>query len=290
MAEVRIAGRMVGDNHQVFVIAEIGINHNGDLDLAFRLIRMAHEAGCDAVKFQKRTIELCYTPEELAAPRESPWGTTNGEQKRGLEFGQLEYEKIDRYCRELGILWTASPWDEPSVDFLEQFDPPFYKIPSARVRDEDDFLRYVRSKGRPIIMSTGACNEEHIRHAVSVVGKEDLILTHCILQYPCESKDLNLSMVPILMSWFPNLPVGYSGHEKGPAPSVMAAALGACVIERHITVDRAMYGSDQAASLEPGGLEHLVRDIRVWERARGSGERIVLPAEEQNWQKLRRKK
>jgi N-acetylneuraminate synthase len=289
LAGVVIAGRPVGDEYPCFVIAEIGINHNGDLDIAKRLIQMAQEAGCDAVKFQKRTIDLCYTAEELAAPRESPWGRTNGEQKRGLEFDQGEFEEIDRYCRELGIAWFASPWDEPSVDFLEQFDPPCYKVPSARVRDEDDFLRYIRSKGRPIIMSTGACEEEHIRHAVEVVGRKDLILTHCVLQYPCESADLNLEMIRTLKEWYPDVPIGYSGHEKGVATSVMAATLGATVVERHITLDRTMYGSDQAASLEKSGVEHLVRDIRVWERARGSSAKIVLPAEEVNFQKLRRK-
>ncbi len=289
MAQINIGERVVGDGHPNFVIAEIGINHNGSLEIAKDLIRLAHDAECDAVKFQKRTIELCYTPEELETPRESPWGKTNGDQKRHLEFGLTEYQEIDRYCRELGIMWSASPWDEPSVDFLEQFDLSFYKIASPRVRDEDDFLRYVRKTGRPIIMSTGASSEDHIRHAVEVVGEENLILAHCILQYPCNSEDLNLSMISTLKSWFPNVPVGYSGHEKGPAPSLMAAVLGASVIERHITLDRAMYGSDQSASLESAGIKNLVRDLHVWDRARGTGKREILPAEEKNWEKLRRK-
>ncbi|MEX1003134.1 MAG: N-acetylneuraminate synthase family protein [Crocinitomicaceae bacterium] len=287
---VRIGNREVGDGHPCFVVAEIGINHNGDIGIAKQLIKMAHEAGCDAVKFQKRTLELCYTPEELAAPRESPWGKTNGDQKRGLEFGQVEFEEIDSYCRELGIMWFASPWDEPSVDFLEQFDPPCYKIASARVRGEDKFLRHVRSTGRPIIMSTGACEEEHIRYAVGVLGEMDLVLTHCVLQYPCDSADLNLRMITTLKDWFPDVPIGYSGHEVGESTSVMAAVLGACLVERHITLNRAMYGSDQSASMERTGLELLVRDIRKWERARGYGiTKRILPAEEANWQKLRRK-
>ncbi len=286
---VRIGNKMVGDGHPVLLVAEIGINHNGDINLAKALIKMAFDAGCDAVKFQKRTIERCYNAAELNAPRESPWGNTNGDQKRALEFGREEYDEIDRYCRELGIIWLVSPWDIPSVDFIEVYNPPCYKIPSARVRDEDDFLRYVRSTGRPIIMSTGACDESHIRHAVEVLGMEDLILTHCVLQYPCDSKDLNLRAISTLKSWYPDVPVGYSGHEKGPAPSLMAAALGANLVERHITLDRTMYGSDQAASLERHGLEILVRDIRSWEEACGDGVKRILEGEAKNYEKLRRK-
>lgn len=286
---VRIGSRFVGPGEPCFIVAEIGINHNGDIDIARQLMRVAKEAGCDAVKFQKRTLELCYTPQELAAPRESSWGTTNGDQKRGLEFGFQEFQEIDRYARELGIIWFASPWDEPSVDFLEQFNPPCYKIPSARVRGEDRFLRYIRSKDRPIIMSTGACEEEHVRHAADVLGWGNLILTHCVLEYPCESENLNLRMIEALSGWFPDVPVGYSGHEKGIATSVAAAALGAVMVERHITLDRSMYGSDQAASLEPPGTARLVRDIRTWEAARGDGIKRILPNEAKNWEKLRRK-
>lgn len=286
---VKIGDRIVGPGQPCFIVAEIGINHNGDVEIAKKLISVAKEAGCDAVKFQKRTIELCYTPEELAASRESPWGTTNGAQKRGLEFGFAQFEEIDKYARELGITWFASPWDEPSVDFLEEFNPPCYKVPSARVREEDRFLRYIRSKGRPIIMSTGACEEEHIRHAVDVLGMKDLILTHCVLEYPCESENLSLGMIQTLGDWFPNIPIGYSGHDKGVATSVVAAAIGAVMVERHITLDRSMYGSDQAASLEPAGIHRLVRDIRTWEAAKGDGVKRILPDEAKNWEKLRRK-
>ncbi len=286
---VRIADRPVGPDHPCFVVAEIGINHNGDVAIAKKLIDVAVDAKCDAVKFQKRTVELCYTPEELAAPRQSQWGTTNGEQKRGLEFGRNEFDEIDRYCREKGIMWFASPWDEPSVDFLERYEPPCYKVASARARNEDDFLRYVRRTGRPIILSTGACSEGDIRHAVEVLGDKDLVITHCVLTYPAAEGTLNLRMVSTLQEWFPEVPIGYSGHEVGLPTSVMAAVLGACVVERHITLNRAMYGSDQAASMEPGGIKGLVRDIRMWERERGDGVKGVLSSELSNLEKLRRK-
>lgn len=289
MSEVLIGGKLVGFGHPAYVIAEIGINHNGDLNIAKKLIDVALESGCDAVKFQKRTIELCYTPEELAAPRDSPWGKTNGDQKRGLEFGQKEYEEINRYCREVGMTWFASPWDEPSVDFLEQFDLPCYKIPSARVPGEDSFLNYIRSKERPIIVSTGACEEEDVRHAVEVLGTEGLIVMHCVLTYPAAEGSLNLRMISTLQEWFPQVPIGYSGHEVGLPTSVMAAVLGACAIERHITLDRAAYGSDQAASMEPAGIKSLVRDIRMWEKEKGDGVKRALPKELENLNKLRRK-
>ncbi len=286
---VQIKDKIIGDNCPCFIVAEIGINHNGDIEVAKKLIKMAYDAGCDAVKFQKRTVELCYTAEELASPRESPWGKTFGDQKRGLEFGFEEYKEIDSYCKSLNIPWFASPWDKESVDFLEQFDLPCYKIASARVRDEDDFLLYIRSKGKPIILSTGACLEEHIRHAVDVVGAEDLIITHCVLKYPCESENLNLRMINTLQKWFPSVPIGYSGHEKGVATSVMAAVLGAVLVERHVTLDRSMYGSDQSASLELSGLQRMVRDIRTWESSRGNGVKTINENEESNWNKLRRK-
>lgn len=289
MPEVIIGGRPVGDGHPCFIVAEIGINHNGDLVVAKQLIDMAVSAGCDAVKFQKRTVELCYTPAELAQSRESPWGTTNGDQKRGLEFGRAEFDEIHSYCSEKGILWFASPWDEPSVDFLEVYEPPCYKIASPRVKGEDAFLKYLRGTGRPLIMSTGACEESDVRHAVDILGTENLILMHCVLTYPISSEHLNLKTIQTLRNWFPTVPVGYSGHEVGEPTSVMAAVLGACSVERHITLSRAMYGSDQAASLEPSGLDRLVRDIRTWERASGDGVKRVLPSEEANFQKLRRK-
>jgi len=284
-----IGNHLIGPDSACFVVAEIGINHNGDINIAKKLIDVAVEAGCNAVKFQKRTIDLCYTPKELAAPRESRWGTTNGAQKRGLEFGEVEFDEIDKYCREKGIMWFASPWDEPSVDFLEKYNPPCYKIASSRVRGEDAFLRYVRSKGRPVIVSTGACEEEHIKHVVDVLGEENLVVMHCVLEYPAPEGVLNLRMIQTLSRWFPNVPIGYSGHEVGLPHSVMAAVLGASMIERHITLDRSMYGSDQAASMEPSGIKHLVRDIRIWERERGDGVKRVSENELKNWNKLKRK-
>jgi N-acetylneuraminate synthase len=286
--KVKIANKIIGGGEQTFIVAEIGINHNGSLDTAKKLIDVALEAGCDAVKFQKRTIEVVYTPEELARPRESVFGNTNGDLKRGLEFGEKEYAEIDRYCKEKGILWFASPWDEVSADFLEKFDIPCYKIASASLTD-DNLLRHVRSKGKPVILSTGMSAVEQIRHAVEVLGEEDLIILHCTSTYPGADEELNLKVIPWLKEQF-SCPIGYSGHEVGVYSSLVAAVLGACVVERHITLDRAMWGSDQAASLEPTGIRRLVRDIRrlpVW---LGDGKKRVYDSELPILQKLRRVK
>ena len=284
--EVRLGERLVGDGHPCFVLAEIGINHNGDVQIAKKLIDVASLAGCEAVKFQKRTIDVVYTPEELAKPRESPFGETNGDLKRGLEFGQAEYEQIDEYCRNKPIEWTASCWDEASVDFIDQFDPPFYKIASASLTD-DALLRHTRAKGKPIVLSTGMSTIDQIDHAVDVLGKEDLILLHCCSAYPSQYADLNLRVIPMLRERY-GVPVGYSGHETGIASSVAAVVLGACIVERHVTLDRSMWGSDQAASLEPNGIMRVVRDIRLVETALGDGVKSVLPAEIPVMQKLRR--
>jgi N-acetylneuraminate synthase len=284
--EVRIGGRVVSHGFPCFVTAEIGINHNGDLELAKKLIVAAKAAGCDAVKFQKRTIEVVYTPEELARPRESPFGETNEDLKRGLEFGAEEYAEVDRFCQEIGILWYASCWDEGSVDFIEQFQPPCYKIASASLTD-DELLVHHRKTGRPILLSTGMSSEAQIRHAVDLLGEDELILLHCTSPYPAAIEELNLSMITTLRSWF-DAPIGYSGHEVGLATSLAAVVLGACALERHITLDRAMFGSDQAASVEPHGLSRLVRDIRVFERARGDGVKRVYESERPIIQKLRR--
>jgi N-acetylneuraminate synthase len=284
--EVRLGDRPVGDGHPCFVIAEIGINHNGDTQVAQKLIDVASLAGCEAVKFQKRTIEVVYTPEELAKPRESPFGETNGDLKRGLEFGQAEYQQIDRYCRAKPIEWTASCWDEASVDFIGQFDPPFYKIASASLTD-DDLLRHTRAKGKPIVLSTGMSTLEQIDHAVDVLGKEDLVLLHCCSTYPAQYSELNLRAIAALRQRY-DVPIGYSGHETGIASSVVAAALGACVVERHVTLDRSLWGSDHAASLEPNGIMRVIRDIRLVEMALGDGEKTVLPSEIPVMKKLRR--
>ena len=286
MNTVSLNGRLVGPGQPCFIVAEIGINHNGDLDTAKGLIDAAVDAGCDAVKFQKRTVEVVYSQEELARPRESPLGTTNGELKRGLEFGEVEYAALSQHCVKKGTMWTASCWDEASVDFLAQFETPFYKIASASLTD-DDLLVHHRKMGRPIVMSTGMSSIAQIRHAVEVLGTDELILLHCTSTYPSIPEELNLQMVRTLQGDF-DCPVGYSGHEVGLQTSVAAVVLGASMLERHITLDRAMWGSDQAASVEPQGFRQLVRDIRVIERALGDGVKRVYESEIPIREKLRR--
>lgn len=283
---VQIGNHVIGDGQPCFIVAEIGINHNGSLETAKKLIDAAVLAGCNAVKFQKRTLEVVYTIEELAKPRENPFGPTNGDLKRGLEFGQEEYAEIDRYCREKGILWFASCWDEGSVDFIEAFNPPCYKIGSASLTD-DNLLRHHRSFGRPIIISTGMSTIEQIDHAVKILGRDDLIILHCTSTYPSQVEELNLNAIRTLRERY-QVPVGYSGHEVGLAPSVGAAAMGACMLERHITLDRAMWGSDQAASVEWQGFWRLVKDVRALEMAMGDGVKQVYPSEVPVMQKLRR--
>jgi len=286
MSSVRIGSKLVGDGQPSYVIAEIGINHNGDIEVAKRLIDIAVDARCDAVKFQKRTVDVVYTAEELAKPRENPFGPTNGDLKRGLEFGEKQYEQIDAYCREKGIPWFASCWDEAAVDFIDVYDPPCYKIASASLTD-DALLAHTRSKGRPIMLSTGMSSHDEIHHAVQVLGKNDLILLHSCSTYPAYYEELNLRVIPVLKQQY-GVPVGYSGHETGIASSVAAVAIGACVIERHITTDRSLWGSDQAASLEPSGITRLVRDIRLIETSMGDGVKRVMEREVPVMQKLRR--
>jgi len=287
MQTVKIENRLVGENQPCFIIAEIGINHNGSLDLAKKLIDMAIECGCDAVKFQKRTIDIVYSKEELAKERPSVFGTTNGDLKRGLEFGFKEYSEIDKYCKDKGILWFASCWDEEAVDFIDQFNPPCYKIASASITD-DELLKHTRSKGKPILLSTGMSTLEQIEHAVEVLGKENLIIYHCTSTYPSNNNEQNLSVIPFLMQKF-NCPIGFSGHERGITPSIMAVVLGACSVERHITLDRTNWGSDQAASLEKNGLFRMIRDIRQIPEMLGDGVKKVFEREIPIIEKLRRK-
>lgn len=286
MSTVKAGGRLIGDDEPCYIVAEIGINHSGNIDIAKRLISVAVAAGCDAVKFQKRTVDVVYTPEELAKPRENPFGPTNGDLKYGLEFEQGEYEEIDAFCKSVKMTWFASPWDEGSVDFLERFHLPIYKIASASLTD-DNLLRRVRKTGKPIILSTGMSTYEEIDHAVDVLGKNDLILMHATSTYPANYDELNLRAIPIMAKRY-GIPIGYSGHETGIPTSVCAAALGACSVERHITLDRASWGSDQAASLEPNGITRLVRDIRLWEQAKGDGIKRVYERELPIIKKLRR--
>jgi N-acetylneuraminate synthase len=285
---INIKNKTIGPGQPTFIIAEIGINHNGDIEIAKKLIDMAVFAGCDAVKFQKRTIELVYTPEELLKPRENPFGETNGDLKRGLEFNEEQYREIDRYCQERNIMWFASPWDIESVDFLDKFDLPCYKIASACLTD-DELLKKIRSKGKPIILSTGMSTIEQIRHAVEVLGEENLIILHCTSTYPSKPEELNLNVIPWMKKTF-NCPIGYSGHETGVVESTMAVVLGANIVERHITLDRAMWGSDQAASLEPNGLNRLVRDIRLVPICSSDGQKRVLESEKPIIEKLRKVK
>jgi N-acetylneuraminate synthase len=283
---VQVANYLIGDDQSAFIIGEIGINHNGNLDLTRNLISVAKNAGCNAVKFQKRTVDVVYTAEELAKPRENPFGATNGDLKRGLELGFEQYKEIDEYCREIDILWFASAWDEASVDFIAQFPVPCFKIASASLTD-DNLIKHTRSKGKPILLSTGMSTYEEIDHAVEILGKKDLILMHTCSAYPSRYDELNLRQIPALKQRY-GVPVGYSGHETGIATSVAAVAIGACAVERHITIDRAMWGSDQAASLEPSGLSRVIRDIRLVEESLGNGEKIAQKGEIPVMLKLRR--
>ena len=286
MVQVNIGGKAVGDGAPCYIVGEIGINHNGDLGLARKLIDIASIAGCQAVKFQKRTVDVVYSAEELARPRETPFGSTNGELKRRLEFGADQYHNVDAYCRQRDIAWLASCWDEASVDFMEEFNPPAYKIASASLTD-DNLLKHHRRTGRPIILSTGMSSIQQVDHAVEVLGTEALVVLHCTSAYPAKIEDLNLKGIPALRERY-GVPIGYSGHEVGLSTSFAAVALGACMIERHITLDRAMWGSDQAASVEPQGLMKLARDIRSIEAALGDGIKRVTEAEIPVMNKLRR--
>lgn len=288
MNPIRIGDLWIGNSHPCFIIAEIGINHNGDIDLAKKLIDAAIFAGCNAVKFQKRTVDVVYSKKELAKPRESPFGLTNGDLKRGLEFGQEQYEEIDKYCKSKGIIWFASCWDETSVDFIKQFNPPCYKIASASLTD-DELLRYHRRKGKPIILSTGMSDLSMIRRAVEVLEESDLVIAHCTSTYPSKSEELNLRCINTLKREFREVPIGYSGHEAGLATTVAAMVLGACVVERHITLDRSMWGSDQAASVEPQGMRILIQNIREIEKALGDGNIRIYESEIPIMKKLRRK-
>jgi len=283
---VTIGDLNIGDGFPAYIIAEIGINHNGSIDLAKRLVDIAVAAGCNAVKFQKRTVDVIYTPEQMSKPFESPFGTTMGDLRRGREFDYDKFVEIDRHCKESGIVWFASCWDEGSVDFIEQFNPPCYKIASASLTD-DNLLRHTRATGKPLILSTGMSTLEQIDHAIEVLGTQDLVILHCCSTYPSYYENLNLRVITTLKARY-GLPVGYSGHETGLPSTVAAVALGACVIERHITTDRALWGTDQAASLEPSGINRLVRDIRLVETSMGDGVKRLAPGEDAAILRLRR--
>ena len=285
---VSIAGRNVGPGQPVFVIAEIGINHNGSIDVAKRLIDGAVLAGCDAVKFQKRTPELCVPEHQWHLERDTPWGRmTYLEYKKRIELGQDEFEQIDVYCRERGILWFASCWDEPSVAFIEQFDPPCYKAASASLTDEP-LLAAMMDTQKPLITSTGMSTMDEIEDMVKTLGRRNLLIAHSTSAYPCPVEHLNLRMIQTLQAKYPTVPIGYSGHEVGLAPTWAAVSLGATFVERHITLDRAMWGTDQAASVEVVGLMRLVSSIRDIEKALGDGKKRVYESELSSLHKLRR--
>lgn len=310
---VYIGDIAIGKKHPAYIIAEIGINHNGDIEIAKKLIDASAEAGCQAVKLQKRTVSKVYTEAELAKPREVDTAvlknavkrgvlsseavarlersdykeSTNGDQKNALEFTLDEYRILKQYAEAKGLHLFASPWDEESVDVLEELGIPVYKIASASLTDHG-LLRHVRKTGKPIILSTGMSTLEEIKAAVKVLGTDNLILLHTVSTYPAEHKNINLRLIPVLRNLYPTVPIGYSGHESGLAISVAATTLGAHVIERHVTLDRNMYGSDQKASIEPKELKELVEGIRSIETAFGDGEKRVIPEEVPIKEKLRR--
>lgn len=278
MSSVKVGDRLVGEGEPCFIVAEIGINHNGDIELAKRLISVAVAAGCDAVKFQKRTPELCVPVAQRSMMRETPWGyVTYMDYRHKVEFGLAEFKEIDTYCREHRILWFASCWDNPSVDFIQGFDAPCYKIASATLNNSD-LLRHTRATGKSLLVSTGMSTIEDVDRVVGILGKQDLVILHAVSTYPAEYSELNLRAIVAMKGRY-GVPIGYSGHETGIASSVAAVALGACVVERHITLDRAMWGSDHAASLEPNGIIRLVRDIRLVEKSMGNGEKTILDRE-----------
>lgn len=287
--ELKLGKTLVGDGHPTYIIGEIGINHNGDLDIAKQLIDVARWAGANAVKFQKRTPELAVPPEQRDKMRETPWGYISYmEYRYKVEFGVEEYREIEAYAKSKGIEWFVSVWDEEAVDFMEAFDPIAYKIPSASLTDHT-LLKKVKATKRPIILSTGMSTMEEIKESVALLDIENLMLTHTTSTYPCDPEELNLRMIQTLKDTFP-CPIGYSGHEVGLVNSAVAVAMGACLVERHITLDRAMWGSDQAASVEPGGLQRLVKYIRVTEQSLGDGVKKVYESEMPAREKLRRAK
>ncbi|MFF3563333.1 N-acetylneuraminate synthase family protein [Streptomyces sp. NPDC002574] len=284
-----IGDRLVGPGQPVYVTGEIGINHNGSLEDAFALIDAAVEAGADGVKFQKRTPEICTPRDQWEIERDTPWGRmTYIEYRHKVEFGEEQYRAIDEYCVSKGIDWFASPWDVPSVEFLEKFENVrVHKVASASLTD-DELLVALRATGKTVILSTGMSTPKQIRHAVEVLGSDNIILCHATSTYPAKHEELNLRMINTLQREFPNVPVGYSGHEIGLQTTLAAVALGAVFVERHITLDRANWGSDQAASVEPQGLDRLVRDIRIIESALGDGVKKVYEGELGPMKKLRR--
>ena len=285
---VKIGNKYVGDNEPVFIIAEIGINHNGSVNIAKRMIEAAHSAGCDAVKFQKRTPELCVPKDQWDIERDTPWGRmTYIKYRHKVEFDKEQFSQIVDFCKKKKISWFASCWDENAVDFIKEFNPVVYKIASACLTDENLLLKH-KSLQMPVIMSTGMSTMSEIENAVNIFGTENLLLAHSTSSYPCKTEELNLRMIQTLKDKYPSIPIGYSGHETGLAPSGAAVALGANFVERHITLDRAMWGTDQAASVEIVGLVKLISNIRDIEQSLGDGIKKVYDSELPSLRKLRR--
>lgn len=285
---LKIGARFIGDGKPCFVIAEIGINHNGSVETAKKLIDGAAQAGCDAVKFQKRTPEICVPRDQWEIERDTPWGRmTYIDYRHKMEFTADEFGEIVGHCKERGIEWFASCWDEEAVDFIEQFDPHLYKIASASLTDTSLLLKH-KALGKPTIISTGMSTMDEIETAVAVFGFENLALAHATSTYPCVLQELNLKMISTLKTIYPHTVIGYSGHETGLAPTEAAVALGAAFVERHITLDRAMWGTDQAASVEVGGFARLISNIRDIETALGDGIKKVYDSELGPRKKLRR--
>lgn len=282
------SNRSIGLGNPAYIIAEIGINHNGSIELAKKMIDEAASAGCDAVKFQKRTPELCTPADQWHIERDTPWGRmTYINYRKLIEFGYDEYAAIDKHCKEKGIDWFVSCWDEESVDFIEQFNPKLHKLASASLTDLP-LIKKVKSTGKPYILSTGMSTMEEIKLAVSEVGTDNLLIAHSTSTYPCPPKELNLRMIHTLGDMYPDTPIGYSGHETGLATTLAAVVMGATFIERHFTLDRAMWGSDQAASVEPQGMHKLIKDIRDVETALGDGIKKVYESEMGALKRLRR--
>ena len=281
-----IGHHKVGDGHPVYIVAEVGINHNGSIETAMALIDSAVDAGCDAVKFQKRAPDQCVPALHRNVNRETPWGTmTYLQYRHRIEFGAREYDIIDNHCREKGIAWFASCWDETSVDFINQYKPACYKIASACLTDHQ-LLRHIRVQEKPVILSTGMSTMAEIRKAVSLFDPENLLIVHTTSNYTGDPKELNLSMIYTLANEFGGA-IGYSGHEDGIAPTIASVAMGACYVERHITLDRRMWGSDQPISLKPDALAQMVSDIRLIEQAMGDGVKRVYESEKELLAKLR---
>lgn len=287
-AKVKVGDRYIGDGESVYVIAEIGINHNGSMDNVMKLIEGAASAGCDAVKFQKRTPELCVPKDQWYIERDTPWGRmTYIDYRHKVELSKEDYQKIDDECKARGIHWFASCWDEEAVDFLEQFDVPLYKAASASLTDLS-LLKKKISTGKPLMISTGMSSMEEVEEAVNTIGTENIMIAQSTSTYPCKLEELNLRVINTLKEKYPTVPIGYSGHETGLAPTWAAVALGATFVERHITLDRAMWGSDQAASVEVDGFKRLIDNIRGIETALGDGVKVVYESELGPRKKLRR--